>query len=115
VPLGVLGYVRAAAELVEQMDASGLAFEEIVAGSRSGSTHAGLLFGLRALSCSIPVTGVCVRRAKKPQAERIKNHCQRIAATLDIPNPVADTDVVIIDDFLAPQAMGGLMRRRSRH
>jgi len=102
VPLGALGYIRAAAELIEQMDTSGLAFEEIVVGSGSGSTHAGLLFGLRALSCSIPVTGVCVRRAKEPQVDRIKSHSQLIAATLDIPNPVTDTDVVIIDDFLAP-------------
>ena len=102
VPLGALGYIRGAAELLEQMRDRGLTFDEIVVASGSGSTHAGLLFGLRALSCNIPVTGVCVRRPREPQTERIKAHCKRIAATLDIPNPVPDADVVIIDDFLAP-------------
>lgn len=102
VPLGALGYIRAAAELIDQMNTSGLTFEEIVVASGSGGTHAGLLFGLRALSCPIPVTGVCVRRAKEPQIARIKAYCENIAMTLDIPNPVTNADLVIIDDFLAP-------------
>ena len=62
-PLGALGYVGAARELVAQMAESDLALDEIVVASGSGHTHGGLLFGLRALGCTVPVTGVCVRRA----------------------------------------------------
>lgn len=65
-PLGALGYVDAARELVGQMAESDLAFDEIVVASGSGHTHGGLLLGLRALGCDVPVTRVCVRRAFHP-------------------------------------------------
>ncbi len=101
-PLGALGYVRAAAELMGQMETIGVTFDEIVIGSGSGHTHAGLLFGLRALSSPVRVTGICVRRAREAQIARIADHCQRIATLLDIANPVNDSDIAIVDDFLAP-------------
>ena len=101
-PLGALGYVRAAVELLDQMEAMGLRPDEIVVGSGSGHTHAGLLFGLRALSSPVRVTGSCVRRAKGEQAPRLLDHCRRLATFLEIANPVRDSDVELIDDFLAP-------------
>lgn len=101
-PLGALGYIAAAAELLTQMDEQQIAVDEIIIPSGSGATHAGFLFGLRALGCRIPVTGVCVRRNAAAQTERIKSHCAEIARMLEIPSPVAVEDVYIIDDFLAP-------------
>ncbi|MBI2834108.1 MAG: D-cysteine desulfhydrase family protein [Acidobacteria bacterium] len=101
-PLGALGYVRAAHELLEQAHAAGLQFDEIVVASGSGHTHAGLLFGLRALGCRVHVTGACVRRSRRPQIERISDHCGRIATILGVPNPVGDFDIALTDDFLAP-------------
>jgi len=47
-PLGALGYVDAALELVGQIDGEP-PFDEIIVGSGSASTHSGLLFGLRAI------------------------------------------------------------------
>jgi D-cysteine desulfhydrase/L-cysteate sulfo-lyase len=101
-PLGALGYVRAAAELLEQMREMELAFDEIAIASGSGQTHAGMLFGLRALACPVRVTGVCVRRGRATQVERINTHCQRLAETLEMPGPVEERDVILVDDFLAP-------------
>ena len=101
-PLGALGYVVAARELVAQFEESGAAFDEIVVASGSGATHAGLLFGLRALQCAVPVTGICVRRAKDLQRPRIANHCRELAKLLDIDSPVSDADIRIEDDVLAP-------------
>ena len=101
-PTGSLGYVRAAVELVGQMEARELRLDEVVVASGSGHTHAGLLFGLRALSCPVRVTGACVRRGRGEQAPRIKDHCRRIAQMLEIDNPVRDSDVQLVDDFLAP-------------
>ncbi|MFP6740385.1 MAG: D-cysteine desulfhydrase family protein [Alphaproteobacteria bacterium] len=101
-PLGALGYVDAARELVGQMADSDLALDEIVIASGSGHTHGGLLFGLRALGCEVPVTGVCVRRAAEPQFERISARCREIAAMLNVEPLVDDRDIHLIDDFLAP-------------
>jgi len=101
-PLGALGYVVAAHELLGQIDNGGPAIDEIVVASGSGNTHAGLLFGLRALGSGIPVTGVCVRRDAAAQAARLHKRCLDIAELLEIESPVDDSDVVLTDAFLAP-------------
>ncbi|MEM7170367.1 MAG: D-cysteine desulfhydrase family protein [Pseudomonadota bacterium] len=101
-PLGALGYMVAAREVLEQARERDLAFDEVVVASGSGNTHGGMLFGLRALGCDVPVTGVCVRRGAEPQAPRIAKRCEEIAELLGVPSPVADEDVSVTDSFLAP-------------
>ena len=101
-PLGALGYVVAAGELLEQARALDVSFDEVVVASGSGHTHAGILYGLRAMECSAQVTGVCVRRGREPQIVRIIDHCARIAQLLDMHSPVQLGDIHLIDDFLAP-------------
>jgi len=101
-PLGALGYVVAAEEIMTQLAESNLSIDEVVVASGSGATHAGLLFGLRALESSIPVKGICVRRAKDLQHKRIVNHCQAIANLLEMDNPVINDDVEVSDNQLAP-------------
>lgn len=101
-PLGALGYVAAARELLAQSEDAGLDFDEIVVASGSGHTHAGLLFGLRALGCGLPVTGNCVRRGAEVQHPRIVSRCQEIADLIEAPNPVAEVDVRLDDQDLAP-------------
>lgn len=97
-PLGALGYVVAAHELCEQ----GQQFDEIVVASGSGATHAGLLFGLRALGNTTPVHGICVRRDTVTQAPRIKARCQQIADLLKMENPVQPKDILLNDEMLPP-------------
>lgn len=101
-PLGALGYVVAAQELLQQIEAADLSVDGIVVASGSGATHAGLLFGLRALGSSVPVTGICVRRDAAAQQPRIETRCAEIAALLETVNPVVAKDVVVTDAFLAP-------------
>ena len=101
-PLGALGYVVAAQELLGQIASRQLAIDEVVVPSGSGHTHGGLLFGLRALGSRVRVTGVCVRRNTGPQRERIRDRCGEIAELLETRNPVTDEDIRVIDDFLAP-------------
>ncbi len=101
-PLGALGYVLAAEELLDQVDPSAPDIDEVVVGSGSGHTHAGLLFGLRWLGCTVPVTGVCVRRRADEQRERILARTQEIGRLLEVPNPVAPNDIVLTDENLAP-------------
>ena len=101
-PLGSLGYVVAAKELLNQIEESGLLVNEIFVGSGSGATHAGLLFGLRALGSTIPVTGVCVRRDAVLQQARIQETCDRIATLLELDSNVTGQDINLIDDFIGP-------------
>lgn len=101
-PLGALGYVVAARELLGQIDAQDLAVDRIFVASGSGATHGGLLFGLRASGSDIPVTGSCVRRGARLQRGRIQDTCDGIAALLEIDSPVTDTDIELTDAFLAP-------------
>ncbi|MEM6946200.1 MAG: D-cysteine desulfhydrase family protein, partial [Pseudomonadota bacterium] len=101
-PLGALGYVDAARELLAQIEADGIALDEIVVPSGSGATHAGLLIGLRALGCDLPVLGACVRRGAEAQRPRLLERCQEIAALLGIANPVREVDLRLTDAALAP-------------
>jgi D-cysteine desulfhydrase family pyridoxal phosphate-dependent enzyme len=101
-PLGALGYVVAAAELLDQLEHQDLSVDEIVLGSGSGNTHAGMLFGLRALGSTIQVTGVCVRRGADDQFSRIQSRCVELGELLDIESQVTDEDIVLLDEFLAP-------------
>lgn len=101
-PLGALGYIDCARELLRQAEAMGIAFDHAVVPSGSGATHAGFLFGLRALGSDLPVLGVCVRRDAERQRPRLISRCREIADLLDMPNPVPDTDVVVTDRFLPP-------------
>ena len=101
-PLGALGYVVAADELTRQIAEAGLAVDEIVVASGSGNTHAGLLFGLRALGSNIVVTGICVRRNASAQHPRIAARCREIAELLAVESKVEDTDINVDDAFLPP-------------
>ena len=55
-PLGALGYVDAAAEILTQSDD----FDFYVVASGSGSTHAGLLAGLKGAGSKARIIGSCV-------------------------------------------------------
>jgi D-cysteine desulfhydrase/L-cysteate sulfo-lyase len=101
-PLGSLGYVVAAMELLSQIKEGGLSIDEIFVASGSGATHAGLLFGLRALGSTIRVTGSCVRRNATLQTVRISDTCDGIAKLLAVESSVTDDDINLTDAFLEP-------------
>ncbi len=73
-PLGFLGYVEAATELLEQNDD----FNVFVVASGSGATHAGLLAGLRGSGLKAGVIGSCVRRDAALQGPRIERVLERL-------------------------------------
>jgi len=101
-PLGALGYVSAAREILAQIADLDLHIDEIVVASGSGHTHGGLLFGLCALGAPIRVTGVCVRRDTEAQFQRIRSRCSEIAELLQVEPKVQDSDIHLVGDFLAP-------------
>ena len=99
-PLGGLGYVVAAEEIVEQ--APGIGFDAVVCASGSALTHAGLLVGLRALGERAPVLGICVRRDAASQGARVAGVAGELAAMIDRPDAFDSGDVEVSDAVLAP-------------
>ena len=99
-PLGALGYVKAAEELLLQLN--GTSLDAVVVGSGSGSTHAGLLVGLRALGCRAKVYGICVRREAELQIPRIFKRCQEITSMIDRSDLISVKDVIAVDAVLEP-------------
>jgi D-cysteine desulfhydrase family pyridoxal phosphate-dependent enzyme len=101
-PLGALGYIVAAQEILDQLKKSGQIIDEIVVASGSTSTHAGILYGLRASENSTPVVGICVRRNKELQAPRVLARCSELSVLLDTPEYVTPNDIILNDVPLAP-------------
>jgi D-cysteine desulfhydrase/L-cysteate sulfo-lyase len=101
-PLGALGYVNAAIELMNQIEALKLPVGRIVVASGSALTHSGLLFGLTALGAGIEVLGVCVRRPAGPQHERMTRRFGDVAALLQLDVPLPDGALQLFDGALAP-------------
>ena len=101
-PLGALGYVEAARELSGQLQERDLLFDHVVVASGSALTHSGLLVGLRALGNDVPVTGICVRRVATEQWPRVFKRCGEVAALIERPDCIRESDVVVSDAVLAP-------------
>ena len=100
-PLGALGYVDAAAEIVQQAEEIYAPPTTIVLASGSAATHAGMLVGLRILGrADIAVHGVCVRRERDAQSRRISRVVRRTEELLDCVGLVDEEAVVVTSDFL---------------
>ncbi len=97
-PLGALGYVDAAREILAQ-DAG---FDTFVVASGSGATHAGLLAGLRGAGSRAQVIGSCVRRDRPSQTARIGRVINRLAQICEDARAVSESDILIWDGALAP-------------
>lgn len=97
-PLGALGYVDAAREILTQEGA----FDVFVVASGSGATHAGLLAGLRGAGSAARVIGSCVRRDARAQTARIGRVIDRLAELDAGARAVAPDDIILWDGALAP-------------
>jgi D-cysteine desulfhydrase len=101
VPLGALGYVACAQEILAQCYADGVAFDRIVVASGSAGTHSGLLVGLHAASWDGLVTGINVRRAQAEQEGNVHTLAVQTAALLRT-SPPERADVVCLDRWVGP-------------
>jgi len=85
-PVGALGYVTAALELVNQAAEIGLCVDHLVHATGSAGTQAGLVAGLVALNSRIPVLGIGVRAPREKQEANVLALAQRTAAHLGLPD-----------------------------
>ncbi len=138
-PIGTLGYVACAQEIVGQFFEKGLRVQHVVCASGSGGTHAGLLAGFTGSNSNISVTGINVSRKRDVQEKLIHdlanetlqhlhvNHdvprgavtCleQFVGEGYSIPTPgmveavrlLAQTEGILLDPVYTGKAMAGLM------
>jgi L-cysteate sulfo-lyase len=79
-PVGALGYVNAALELLQQANDAGLRIDCVVHGTGSTGTQSGLVCGLEGTNSGIDALGICVRR---PAAEQIDAVYRTASATAE--------------------------------
>jgi L-cysteate sulfo-lyase len=93
-PIGALGYVTCALELVDQANAMGLDIDLLVHATGSTGTQAGLLAGLEGSRAGIPVLGIGVRAPRDVQEEKVHALANGTADLLGVPGAVARERVV---------------------
>ncbi len=101
-PLGALGYVACAEEMLAQTFDEGLRIDHVVAASGSGGTHAGLVAGLVGCNANVPVTGISVRAEKAPQEAKILDLAQRTAELAGVRGSVPESAVTVLDEYVGP-------------
>lgn len=100
-PLGALGYVACAQEILAQSFEQGIAFDRVVCASGSAGTHAGLLAGMAAAQATLPITGINVRRERGEQEALVHALAEGTAiGLLGVPAGVPREAVVCLDDWV---------------
>lgn len=99
-PIGALGYVNCALELMRQADDMGLRIDHVVHATGSAGTQAGLVAGLEGARSGIPVLGIGVRAPKSQQEENVFKLACATAELLGVAGAVKREKVVANTDYV---------------
>jgi L-cysteate sulfo-lyase len=99
-PVGALGYVNAALELLQQVNDQGLRIDLVVVGTGSTGTQAGLVAGLEGANARIDVLGICVRRPAAMQIEAVLRTANATAAHVGLRGPIDRARVRANGDYV---------------
>jgi L-cysteate sulfo-lyase len=138
-PLGAVGYVNAALELVNQSAERGLRIDHLVHATGSAGTQAGLVVGLQALNSPIRLLGIGVRAPREKQEamvhelgcrtweflglrgalprEAVAADCSYVGGGYGVPTPgmveavtlLARTEGLLLDPVYSGKGMAGLI------
>lgn len=138
-PVGALGYVNAALELVSQSTDMGLKIDHLVHATGSAGTQAGLLVGLHGLNSGIRLLGIGVRAPREkqermvyelgcrtwefmglrgePAREAVVANSDYVGGGYGVPTPgmveavtlLARTEGILLDPVYAGKGMAGLI------
>jgi L-cysteate sulfo-lyase len=138
-PVGALGYVNAALELIGQSVDRGLAIDVLVHATGSAGTQAGLVAGLQAMNSPIRLLGIGVRAPRdrqessvhaqacgtwsllglrgEPQRAAVEANCDYVGGGYGVPTPgmaeavrlLARTEGILLDPVYSGKAMAGLI------
>jgi len=101
-PIGALGYVACAEEILAQTFDLGLRLDHVVCASGSAGTHAGLINGLIGNRSRLPLTGINVRRPRDEQEANVHTLAQETAALLGLEGGIPREAIVALGDWVGP-------------
>ncbi len=101
-PVGALGYVGCAEELLRQSEEQEVAFDHAVLASGSAGTHAGFAVGLRASGSKLPVLGIGVSIPRAQQEEKVFSLAWETAEFVGKPGCVEREDIVADCNYIGP-------------
>lgn len=101
-PIGALGYVNCARELVEQAAETGLTIDALVHATGSSGTQAGLVAGLAAIKSDIDLLGIGVRAPQEKQEQMVFDLAVKTAAYLNTGVTIAREAVRANCDYVGP-------------
>jgi L-cysteate sulfo-lyase len=99
-PVGALGYVSAAQELMHQADAQGLKIDMVVHATGSAGTQAGLVVGMEGMNADVRVLGIGVRAPKDRQEANVHRLAEATAAHVGLKGGIARTAVEANCDYV---------------
>ena len=101
-PVGALGYIDCALELVKQKRSLNLDFSHIVHATGSQGTQAGLLVGLEAAAPGIAVHGITVSRGAQEQAQKVAQLTAATSTLARLKGGVGHDRVLCDDNYFLP-------------
>ncbi len=99
-PLGSLGYVNAAVELLNQLNERQIKADYLVCGIGTGGTMSGLLLGMKLLNSNMKVIGISVTAKDYMLAPMVMYECSEVAELLNIKAEIKEEEVTIYDQYL---------------
>src|SRR5258708_8641696 len=99
-PIGALGYVNAAIELIGQANDMGLRIDDVVGATGSAGTQAGMIAGLAGIRSGVPLLGIGVRAPRDKQEENVFKLACATADLCGTPGAVRREDVVANSDYV---------------
>ncbi len=116
-PLGVISYILAVQELLEQLNAKNISMDAVVITTGSCGTHAGVLAGMKMFGPNVPVHGITVSRPRAECLERIPRLIDETAQFLERDLVLDETDIIVHDAYIGqayakitPQARAAIQR-----
>jgi len=101
-PVGALGYVNAAFELVAQAAAQGMKIDYLVHATGSSGTQAGLVAGLHAINSDTKLLGIGVRAPKEKQEAMVHDLACRTAEHMGMRGGIPRESVMANCDYVGP-------------
>ena len=99
-PVGALGYVNCALELLNQANKRDLRIDHVVHATGSAGTQAGLVTGFKATSSGIPVLGIGVNAPREAQEAKVYELAVDTARYIGAEGCVNRADVVANCDYV---------------
>jgi D-cysteine desulfhydrase len=98
--LGAMGYVKAAEEIRNQLDAASLVVDRIVFACGSGGTHAGLLIGKKLFGINATLTAINVCKSAGHFVDKVHEICVEADTKLGLGLSFAKNEIDVVDGYV---------------